>query len=234
MGNDEELITLSRSEKAWSKNHIQVDLLSNEFQLPEFKNLNHVFIILAPSERTEVAYRRTYIDAVSNLLAALKKQTCNFHCTFLSATSVFGLEQLGIIDEKIKPLPDNFRGEVLLEAEKNIQDKSQSFSIVRASGLFSIDRMRLVQSVLFKEQFNNPKWLNLIHDDDLCHWIYTASKNAWPLSIASDGEPFQRKEVQGGLNRQKDNQFRQFKSQYFNKVTLQHHSFASWLSVQEF
>lgn len=232
INNGQTVTTLSRSEKAWSKNHIQKDLLEQELTLPKINDLSRVFIILAPAERNEVSYRKTYIEAVTNLLQSLYKENSEFHCTFLSATSVFGSKQLGVIDENVDPQPDNFRGRILLEAEKNIISLCNSYSIVRASGLYSSARSKLIESVLSKEKTTESKWLNLIHEDDLCSWLDFASSQKSPLSIASDGSPFQRQEVQLNTRSQKDQNYRQFKSEYLAKISLKHPSFIDWLNCQ--
>lgn len=229
---DATVFTLSRSAKPWSKNHLQQDLLADNFVLPKLPELDRVFIVIAPSERTESAYRKTYVDAVSRAIKSLHKTQSDFHCTFLSATSVFGSEQLGVVNEQTVPKPDNFRGEILLEAEENIKQLCQSHSIVRASGLYSSDRQRLIDSILSKEQLDNPKWLNLIHDDDLCHWLDMASSKKWSLSIASDGSPFQRKQIQLDIQPVIDQGYRQFKSQFLQQVSLQFNSFKNWLKCQ--
>ncbi|NVJ65840.1 MAG: sugar nucleotide-binding protein [Gammaproteobacteria bacterium] len=226
------VITLSKSAKPWSKNHIQCDLLAKDFVLPTLPEVENLYIILAPSERTEAAYKATYIDAVANLLKQLKVQQPKLHCTFLSATSVYGSRQLGLIDEASSPLPDNFRGELLLEAEKQVKKLAPSSSIVRASGLYSRQRPRLTESLTNSENISNPKWLNLIHEDDLCHWLYQASYNQWPLSIASDGAPFTRAHLHEEKSKIQDEHYRQFKSQYLDFIQLKNSSFTEWLKDQ--
>lgn len=223
-------ITLSRSEKHWSENHIQADLLGNTLQLPRIPKLDNVYILLAPNERSEDAYQKTYIDAVTNLLQQLKQQQSSFNCTFLSATSVYGSNQMDVIDEGIAAEPDNFRGKILLEAERNILQQHGQVSIVRASGLYSKERKRLINSLLDPNEVNNPKWMNLIHEDDLCRWLYKASVEQWPISIASDGCPFTRKAIQLSQETMVNTTYRQFKSDYLQSLELKHPSFVDWLT----
>lgn len=225
-------ITLSRSEKAWSKDHISVDLLDTNSQLPILPKLDYVFIILAPHERTEQAYGKTYIEAATYLLKALKQQQDSFHCVFLSATSVYGSEQLGEVNETVQPEPDNFRGKILLQAEKNIQALHDKISIVRASGLYSSERKRFLESLLDPGKINQSKFVNLIHEDDLCHWLYTAAKQQWPLSIASDGQPATRKMIQQSVTEVNHTNYRKFVSQYLKTLSLKHSSFINWLKSQ--
>ncbi|MBD3653459.1 sugar nucleotide-binding protein [Kangiella sp.] len=190
------VITLSRSPKAWSKQHICYDLLKNDQAFPKLPQLNKVFIILAPGERSESAYRQTYITAVSNLVSHLHQQQTDFHCVFVSSTSVYAANTESVINEHIVPKPDSFSGQILLEAEKNVKSLHASTSIVRPSGLYSSQRQRLIDSLLDPAQYDNPKWLNLIHEQDICQWLWQAAINQWSLTIASDGFPFQRKQLQ--------------------------------------
>lgn len=193
---DQPTITLSRSPKGWSEHHICYDLLNDEQALPKLPKISKVFIILAPGERTESAYRKTYIAAVSNLISLLHQQQTDFHCVFVSSTSVYGGNTEAVINEKTKPLPDSFSGQTLLEAEQNIKQLHPKSSIIRPSGLYSSQRQRLIDSLLDSAEYDNPKWLNLIHEHDVCQWLWQAAINQWPLAIASDGFPFQRKQLQ--------------------------------------
>ncbi|WP_195758353.1 sugar nucleotide-binding protein [Kangiella sp. HZ709] len=231
--NQKSVVTLSRSKKKWSTHHIQYDLLgSSEIlsKLIKFSTINTVFIVLAPTNRNPQDYRNIYIEGLENILLQLAEQYPEAHYTLLSSTSVYGKQQCGLLDEKVQPEPDNFRGEILLEAEQNFKKLCNNFSIVRASGLYSKERTRFVMSLLAKEKAEDPKWLNMIHEDDLCQWLEAAANNQWPLSIASDGEPLQRSRLHS-LEIDMTN-YREFKSQYLHQLSLKHSSFADWLKCQ--
>lgn len=231
-------ITLSRSPKSWSQHHICYDLLQNDQPLRSLPKLNTVFIILAPGERTESAYRQTYITAVSNLIAQLHQQQSDFHCVFVSSTSVYGGNTEPVINEETKPQPDSFSGRILLEAEQNIKQLHANTSIVRPSGLYSSLRKRLIDSLLDPEQRDNPKWLNLVHEQDVCQWLWQTAVNQWPLTIASDGFPFQRKQLQEfkqALSNHTacipafDPSARQYLSYYHQQLSLRYPSIFHWL-----
>lgn len=232
-------ITLSRSPKSWSKQHICYDLLQNAQSLPELPKLNTVFIILAPGERSEAAYRQTYIEAVTNLLTYLHQQQTDFHCVFVSSTSVYGGNQETIIDEQIEPQPDSFSGRILLEAEQSIKKLHANTSVVRPSGLYSSQRQRLIESLLDPVQYDNPKWLNLIHEHDVCQWLWQATINQWPLAIASDSFPFKRKQLQdfkrsmsSGISQFPEQQQadKRYLSQYLSYIKLRYPSIFRWIA----
>ncbi|NVK22290.1 MAG: hypothetical protein HWD86_07205 [Kangiellaceae bacterium] len=230
---DDKIYTLSRSEKSWSKHHVTIDLLQEDLVLPSLINLKNVFIILAPDQRDVTSYRSVYIHAVTNLLRTLQFDHQAFHCTFISSTAVYGEHQLGLIDEQIQPCPNKYNGETLLEAEQNLTLLHHSVSIVRAAGLYSHSRVKLLNSLFDSEQYNNPKWLNLIHEQDLCIWIEYISQHKVPLSIASDGTPFLRSQLQDfKQNRtyQKSEPLRRFASNHKDLIGLQYPSIFNWLN----
>lgn len=224
-------ITLSRSEKDWSDNHITFDLGKAGNDLPALPQLSEVFIILAPDEKTEIAYRQTYVHAVTRLIEVLHKQQQDFHCTFVSSTSVYSGNTEDVIDESVAANPTHFTGKALLEAEKNLLKQHPNTSIVRASGLYSDERQRMVDSLLDKEKYDEPKWLNVIHEDDLCHWLYFAADREVNLSIASDGKPFTRAQLQDYVS---GKQFAElepskiYKSGLLKRIRLRHPSIFSW------
>lgn len=234
---DQPTITISRSPKGWSEHHICYDLLNDQQALPKLPKISNVFIILAPGERTESAYRKTYITAVSNLIDLLHQQQTDFHCIFVSSTSVYGGNTEAVINEETKPLPDSFSGQTLLEAEQNIKQLHASTSIIRPSGLYSSQRQRLIDSLLDPDQEENPKWLNLVHEQDVCQWLWQTAINKWPLTIASDDFPFQRKQLQNfkqsladaDTPSSPDSSARRYQSLLLEQINLLHPSIFHWL-----
>lgn len=232
----EQPYTLSRSEKSWAENHIVCDLLKVSNTLPDLPELDNVYIMLAPDERTEPAYRQTYIHAVSRLIQELHKQQTSFHCTFLSSTSVYEGNLEPMIDESVKPKPTNFKGKSLLDAEKSLKNLHDNTSIVRASGLYSKDRSKLLDSLFDKDKYHEPKWLNLIHEEDLCYWLHLAGQREVSLSIASDGTAFTRKQLQdytagkvsyGDL--ESETPSKQYHSGLLKRINLQYPNIFSWI-----
>lgn len=223
--------TLSRSEPSWADNHIVCDLLKVSNTLPELPKLDNVYIMLAPDERTEQAYRQTYIHAVSRLIQELHKQHTEFHCTFLSSTSVYEGNLEPLIDESVKAKPLNFSGKTMLDAEKNVKNLHENTSIVRASGLYSKERTKLLESLLDKDKYHDPKWLNLIHEDDLCYWLHLANQREVSLSIASDGTAFTRQQLQdhvAGKEPSQQEPAKQYHSVLLKRLSLQYPSIFDW------
>ncbi len=229
---NKELFTLSKSYKAWSQNHIVYDLLGSDEALPELPKLKNVFIILSPTERTEAAYQTIYLDAIRNFIFQLHQQQKDFHCTFVSSISVYGAQQMGLIDEATITQPDNFRGRILLAAEKQLVALHPDTSVVRAAGLYSAKRKKLIQSLTDPKQKDNPKWLNLIHEQDLCHWLRQASQGQWQISLAADTRPFQRVALFDSSfvieQRARTGNYRKVYSRYIDNIKLKYPSFIDW------
>lgn len=241
--NHTSVYTLSKSPKPWSEQHICCDLLADKTAIKKaiskLPKIDQLYFILSPTASTEDEYKKTYIQAVTNLLDALQSQQKSIHCTFLSSIGVYGKEQVGIINENTLPKPDGFRGKIMLEAEQNMLQKCNAVTIVRAAGLYSSQRLRLIESIMDIDQRNNPKWLNLIHEQDLCQWIELATHKKWALTHASDAYAFQRKNAVKPSGESpslmlKDKSYRLFKSQHFEQIKLDFACFTDWLAKKEF
>lgn len=192
-----EITTLSRSEKSWSKHHIALDIsqpIDPECakQLPLFDT---IVFILAPGKRDEALYRATYLDAPRHLLSALDTNNSP-HIIWVSSTSVYGEQSQRLTNESTIPRPANVFSQILLDAEQAVIQQSARASILRPAGLYSSQRQRLLDSLLNSEQYDNPKWLNLVHEDDVCRHIEFLRQSKQPLLIAADATPFQRAHLQ--------------------------------------
>lgn len=225
-------ITLSRSPKDWSDNHIAFDLHQAGNELPKLPILNEVFIILAPDEQDEINYRKTYLHAVSRLIQELHKQQDKFHCTFVSSTSVYSGNTEDMINESTDATAAKFSGKVLLEAEKNLLKLHPNTSIIRASGLYSSQRQKLLDSLLDSDKYTDPKWLNLIHESDFCHWLWYAAEREVTLCIASDGSPFTRRQLQDYLSSgtlpSRENADKIYQSALLKRMKLKYPSIFDW------
>ena len=67
---------------------LQTDLRNPD--LPTIPSANFIVISLAPENRTEEAYRKTYLEAVHNYLTAIQKNQKPLLIVYLSSTGVFG------------------------------------------------------------------------------------------------------------------------------------------------
>lgn len=143
--------------------------------------VDQVFVILAPGERTENRYRALFTDGLSNLLHHFSNPPeersplhgATPHWIFVSSTSVYGQNQGEWVDENSPTLPQGFNGRCLLQAEKLLHEHDASATVVRFSGIYGPDRSGLVQSVLRGNpvQYQPSYYTNRIHAEDCVHLL---------------------------------------------------------------
>ena len=146
-------------------------------------------------------YRRAYVEATRNLLDADAAQGAVFVC--VGSTGVFGQSDGGFVDERTEPMPVDATSRVLLEAERQILDRSSRGAkalLVRCSGLYgpgragTIERVRRGSLALGDGE---DAWMNFIHRDDAADTVIAALDRGRPGAAyhASDAHPAQRREV---------------------------------------
>jgi len=154
-----------------------------------------VVIAAAPDQRSEEAYRRTYVEGVGNLLAALKKNPKPLLVVYLSSTGVWPDQPAGAwVDESIPAVPDSERGQILLRAENQVLASELPAVVLRLAGIYGPGRNRLTGSkktaALFKTA-QSPRWMNLIHVEDIAGAMPLIFKKAEAGSVLTcvDDEP---------------------------------------------
>jgi nucleoside-diphosphate-sugar epimerase len=154
-----------------------------------------VVIAAAPDERSEEAYRRTYVEGVGHLLVALNKNPKPLLVVYLSSTGVWPDQAEGAwVDESHPAVPDSERGQILLRAENQVLNSGFPAVVLRLAGIYGPGRNRLTVSrhteVLFGEA-QTPRWMNLIHVEDIAAAMPLIFKKAEAGSILTcvDDEP---------------------------------------------
>ena len=103
-----------------------------------------VVIAVAPDERSEEAYRRTYVEGVGHLLTALKQNTKPLLVVYLSSTGVWPDQVDGAwVDETMPAIPDSERGRILLRAENQVLNSGLPAVVLRLAGIYGPGRNRL-------------------------------------------------------------------------------------------
>ncbi len=154
-----------------------------------------VVIAAAPDQRSEEAYRRTYVEGVGHLLAALKKNPKPLLVVYLSSTGVWPNQPAGAwVDESLPVVPDSERGQILLRAENQVLTSELPAVVLRLAGIYGPGRNRLIGSqkteTLLKTA-QSPRWMNLIHVEDIAGAMPLIFKKAEAGSILTcvDDEP---------------------------------------------
>ncbi|MDX1381388.1 MAG: SDR family oxidoreductase [Xanthomonadales bacterium] len=163
--------------------------------------LDAVVFLPTPDERTESAYRATYVDGLQRLADALGDLPPRL--VVVSSTAVYGQQSGEWVDEDSPAAPGRFNGRVLLEMEARARALSGGAVIVRCSGIYGPGRTWLLAQVRKGEavQRDPPAWSNRIHADDAAGFLshLLAVDDPAALYLASDDQPAPRYEVMAWL-----------------------------------
>jgi len=170
-------------------------------QLPE--HLDYLIYCVAPTERTETAYRNLYLTGLQNIITALPDQHSLKRLYFVSSTSVYHQDDHSLVDETSPTLPISFSGRVLLDAEAFCNHLPIPSTIIRFSGIYGSERSRLIEQVkMHKAKLSTDSRLtNRIHEDDCVSFIQhlvhedILGKPNKSIYLASDNESIDLNEV---------------------------------------
>lgn len=127
------------------------------------RDFDALVLALSAGERSESAYRRTYLAAAETARSAFP----NTRLLFVSSTAVYAERDGEPVDDDTPPRPDTATARVLFEAE---QAASRGpCLVVRPSGIYGPGRTALLQRLLaggIAQQEENV-WTSRIHRDDL-------------------------------------------------------------------
>ncbi len=122
----------------------------------------------APSRPNEAAYRAVFLHGLQNLLDVLNKQALQ-RFLFISSGAVYGAQGDVWVDETTPPHPDNFNGQILLEAEQWLAAQLSNATCFRLAGLYGPGRLALLER-LKQGRAAVPRhaahWANRFHIDD--------------------------------------------------------------------
>ncbi len=138
--------------------------------LPE--GITHIVFAAAPGERTELAYRATYLQGLQHIVQAAQSPTLK-RVIFVSSTAVYGDHGQDWVDEITPTEPAGFNGRILCEAEKWLTDFGQTHQLeticMRLSGIYGPKRNYLLDRLrqgLAPAPKDGHHWVNRIHIDD--------------------------------------------------------------------
>ncbi|MDP2228122.1 MAG: SDR family oxidoreductase [Moraxellaceae bacterium] len=164
--------------------------------------LDAVFIVLAPGESGEAAYRATYLEGTRHVLAALAGQRPR-QLFWVSSTGVYGQEDGRWVNEDTPPEPVTATGRILLESEALARTAPSPVTVVRLSGLYGPGRLRLVRWVEAGRpvQADPPSWSNRLHVEDAAALLAfllekrLSGMELAPVYIGTDSTPAPQHEV---------------------------------------
>jgi nucleoside-diphosphate-sugar epimerase len=121
-----------------------------------------------PDARDEVAYRRTFVDGLGCLLAALDQRSLQ-RMLFVSSSAVYGDHGDEWVDEDTQPAPSGFNGNVLLETETWLASQPVRSVVLRLAGLYGPGRMHVIEQLragAARVPRRAQHWANRIHVED--------------------------------------------------------------------
>ncbi|MEE4244369.1 MAG: hypothetical protein V2I33_03095 [Kangiellaceae bacterium] len=173
--------------------HIQCDLSVSEQVNQLNSDYDIAIIILAPSARTDEAYRQVYYQSTSNLLNRLDN-ICRI--IFVSSTRVYSQSHGEIVDEKTPVRANDVQTKAIIDSENLILKNNRGY-VIRFSGIYGKGRRSTFDSVTQQKssRFSPDYVSNRIHQTD-CVGILTfvttniiSGKKLPSIILASDSLP---------------------------------------------
>lgn len=127
--------------------------------------------IVTPDVRTPEAYRTRYLGVAERLRQLASLPGRQHPVVWVSSTAVFGDHQVGVLDESITPTPDNWRGEILREAERAIEQVAQRKTILRYTGLYASESLNRLADPVTRARLQPDTVSNRMHRDDAVSWL---------------------------------------------------------------
>lgn len=152
-------------------------------------DITHLIFTAAPGERSEAAYRATYLAGLKNIVKAIQSPALQ-RIIFISSTAVYGDHGDQWVTEDTPVDPKGFNGRVLCEAEQwldALQHTSRISTIsLRLSGIYGPGRTYLLDRLrqgLASATSQPAHWVNRIHIEDATASIIFLLTFAHPQSV---------------------------------------------------
>ncbi len=137
-----------------------------------------VVVCVGSSQRDAEGYQESYVKGLQSVLTwgdnAIDK------LFYTSSISVYGESDGQWIDEQTKPAPQDWRGEIMLEAEALLDTGSTPVAehiILRLGGIWGPNRDRFIGNRVSVDESNpDAYYLNLIHVADAANVILNMAK----------------------------------------------------------
>ena len=176
----------------------------------QIEDVTHIVYCAAPNERSEGAYRATYLTGLQNLVMLFKARVSapitseltktgrtNTHrlpqLLFVSSTAVYDSQAQGRFDESSATEPRRFNGKLLLEAESWLLANWSGALVLRLSGIYGPSKQGLLSSIANGTTTlpASPHYIaNRIHIEDAARAIlYLFDHHHEGIFIGTDSHP---------------------------------------------
>ena len=154
---------------------------------------------LAPVEGQ--SYQQTYVEGLRHVLAHVSLSQLK-HVFFISSTGVYGEQQGEWIDDDTPAIPVDAEGQVILEAERLLDELDCGHTALRVSGIYGAKRLYLLRLLQNPARWpTKTHWTNRIHELDVAAVVvhlyqHLADGKSLPgHCILTDGVPAAQHEV---------------------------------------
>lgn len=159
---------------------------------------DEVLVTTSADGRDVAAYRHAYVRGTATLLDHLgATQRPPRLVSFTSSTGVHGDGET-VVDETTPPAPARATAEVLVEAERLLDEHELTTSVLRLSGIYGPGRTRLVDRARGGATVGpGPDWTNRVHVVDAARALVHVHglEVVEPRWVVSDDEPARRHDV---------------------------------------
>lgn len=167
-------------------------------------DISHIVYAVAPDARTPHAYRQAYLEGLNNLLDALPETFRLERFILVGSTAVWAPSE-DLITEDTPAHPDDFNGEIILEAEALLHQRLPGLSIaLRLSGLYGPGRTKvldLLRAGRLQAPTGTGHYANRIHIEDAasaCLHLLNLNEPA-NCYIGTDGHPIETAKLYDAL-----------------------------------
>ena len=138
--------------------------------------------------------REVYVEGLGNFLAARPRG----RLLYVSSTSVYGQTEGEEVDEEAATEPAEPSGQVVLEAERLLRQRSPEAVLLRFAGIYGPGRLLRRRAIEAGERIaaDPERWLNLIQVEDGAAAVLAAEARAAPGRVCNvcDDRPVRRRD----------------------------------------
>lgn len=147
------------------------------------------------------SYQQTYVEGLRHVLAHVSSTHLK-HVFFVSSTGVYGEQQGEWIDEDTPAIPADADGQMILEAERLLENLACGHTALRVSGIYGPQRLYLLRLLQTQARWpTKTHWTNRIHEQDVAaavlhlYQVVADGKTLPSHCILTDGAPAAQHEV---------------------------------------
>ena len=166
---DYSVFTLSRSYQSIpNANHLCIDL--NDIDPTSLPEVDIIFYMAAPDSMTEIAYQRTYVEGLRNLMQ-YREELGAKRLIFASSTAVYAENEGNWVNEFSTLSDENFRARTLRTAEEEALKLGPDPVIARIAAIYGPERHRLLDQIRSQQRHPvaDPIYSNRIYITDLVY-----------------------------------------------------------------